>query len=124
MKHHLDINVLIARLLRQHQDHGKVTAWLPGKTVVLCPISELGFLRISTLARFGFPMSASRQTLEAFALATQAERITDDLPALESHPQTSNQVTDHYLADLALRHGLKLATLDASIHHPAVELIS
>ena len=40
-------------------------------------------------------------------------RIADDLPALESHPRTSNEVTDCYLAELASRHRMKLATMDA-----------
>jgi hypothetical protein len=49
--------------------------------------------------------------------------LTRDLPALESRPQSSEQVTDHYLADLAVRHGLKLATLDEGIRHPATEVV-
>jgi len=41
------------------------------------------------------------------------------LPALESNPQKSDEVTDRYLAELAARHDLKLATLDGGIKHPA-----
>ena len=37
--------------------------------------------------------------------------------------ETAEQVTDHYLAALAARHGFKLATLDAGINHPAVETV-
>ena len=51
------------------------------------------------------------------------QRLADGLPALESHAENSEQVTDHYLATLAHRHGCKLATLDGSIRHPAVERI-
>ena len=54
----------------------------------------------------------------------KAERISDDLPPLESHPLSSEQVTDHYLADLATRHGLKLATFDTDIIHTSAEVIS
>ena len=64
-------------------------------------------------------MAAARQALETL----KAERIPDDLPALESHPQTYGQVTDHYLTDLAAKHGLKLATLDAQMKHSAAELV-
>lgn len=124
MKHLLDVSVLLARLLHNHQDNAKTTAWLaahPG--IVLCPIAELGFLRISTVASLGFPMKSARQLLEDFVQKFNADWIPDDLPALESHPRTSKQVTDHYLAELAAKHGLKLATLDAAIKHPAVEII-
>ena len=99
-------------------------AWLSANPqIVLCPLSELGFLRISTLAKFGFPMAAARQALDSLASQFKVERITDDLAALDSHPGTSDQVTDHYLADLAAKHGLKLATLDGHIKHPSVELV-
>jgi len=124
LRHLLDVNVLVARLVHTHQDHGKVSAWLAANPrIVLCPICELGFLRVSTLAKFGFPMAAARKSLEGLAAQMNAERISDDLPALDSRPQTSAQVTDRYLADLAAKHGLKLATLDAAIKHPAVEFI-
>jgi predicted nucleic acid-binding protein len=45
------------------------------------------------------------------------------LPALESNPKTSDDVTDNYLAALAEKHGFKLATMDRKINHPAVTLI-
>jgi hypothetical protein len=45
------------------------------------------------------------------------------LPALKSKAPSSNAVTDHYLAELAAANGMKLATLDSGIAHPAVELI-
>jgi predicted nucleic acid-binding protein len=68
-------------------------------------------------------MAKARELLEKFITERRAERIADDLPALESHPQISEQVTDHYLADLAARHGLKLATLDERVRHLAAEVI-
>ena len=45
------------------------------------------------------------------------------LPPLDSQPQTSEEVTDSYLADLAARHGLKLGTLDTGIKHPAAVVV-
>ena len=33
-------------------------------------------------------------------------------------------VTDMYLADLAAKHGARLATFDQGIVHPAVDLVS
>lgn len=124
MKHLLDVNVLLAGVWTSHPQHAAATSWLTGKAVVVCPISELGFLRISTQKKaFNFTMADARNGLEKFLSERKAARIPDDLPALDSKPATSEQVTDHYLADLAAKHGLKLATLDAGIQHASVELV-
>jgi predicted nucleic acid-binding protein len=125
MKHLLDVNLLLAAIITRHPLHVPATTWLKGKNVVLCPIAELGFLRISSNNRaYGLPMHGVRQALEKFAAERKADRIPDDLPALASHPRTSDQVTDHYLADLAAKHGFKLATLDTQLKHSSVELVS
>lgn len=124
MRYLLDVNVLLAAVWTSHGQHLQAKAWLQNKDVALCPISELGFLRISTNTRaFGFVMADARHGLENFARDTKAFRIHDDLDALSSHPRTSSQVTDHYLADLAGKHGLKLATLDAQLQHLHAELV-
>lgn len=68
-------------------------------------------------------MKDARKALEKFLVETKADRIADDVPVLESHPATSDQVTDQYLATLADRHGYKLATFDREIKHGAVEFI-
>jgi hypothetical protein len=123
-KHLLDVNVLLAAIWANHPQHAKAFAWLSDKSVLLCPLSELGFLRISTNPKsFNAPMAQARRLLEQFATDRRAGRIADDLAALDSHPEKSEEVTDHYLADLAAKHGAKLGTFDQSITHPAVELI-
>ena len=126
MSHLLDVNVLLASIWTIHSHHSAANAWLNGKTVSVCPLVELGFLRISTNAKapFNVSMADARRALEKFLSETDAGRIADDLPALDSHPAKSDQVMDHYLADLAQEHGLKLATFDADIKHRAVEVIS
>lgn len=92
--------------------------------MVLCPVTEIGFIRISTNKKvINVEMGKAREALSKFIADLKAERIPDDLPALESHPRTSDQVTDHYLADLAAKHGLTLATFDAQLKHPSVELV-
>lgn len=69
-------------------------------------------------------MDQARTLLERFLDERAVERIADDLPALASHAKTSEQVTDHYVADLAAKHGLKLATLDRHLSHPHAEVIA
>jgi hypothetical protein len=126
MKHLLDVNLLIASIVQTHSLHVRARKWLSGRQIVLCPIVELGFLRISTTQKsaIGLTMERARDVLERFASERKAERIPDDLPALESRPRTCDEVTDCYLATLATKHGLKLATFDAQLNHPAAELIS
>jgi toxin-antitoxin system PIN domain toxin len=125
MKHLLDVNVLLAAIWATHSDNGKTLAWLEDKPIALCPLTELGFLRISTNQKFTFgaTMDKARNVLETFKRERKADWIADDLAALDSFAKTSNQVTDSYLADLAEKHGFKLATLDTGIKHRAVELI-
>ncbi len=124
MKFLLDVNILLAAIWDTHAHHTRAKVWLSDKTVAICPISELGFIRISTHQRgYGFSMASARHAVEKFASDMKADRIPDDLPALESHPRTSDEVTDNYLADLAAKHGLKLATFDAELKHPSAELV-
>ena len=124
MKHLLDVNMLLAAIWGDHVHNATAKAWLADKSIVVCPIAELGFLRVSTHPRgIGVSMVDARLALERFVEERKANRIPDDLPALDSKPQTADQVTDHYLADLAAKHGLKLATFDTNIAHAAVELV-
>jgi toxin-antitoxin system PIN domain toxin len=127
MRHLLDVNLLIAAIHADHPQHSSADAWLEGREIVLCPLTELGFLRITSnprLVRFSATMERAREALEAFASERKVERIKDDLDAVESHPGKSDEVTDHYLADLAGKHGLKLATFDQGLKQASVELVS
>jgi len=113
-------------IVQNHSQHVQAGRWLSGKQIVLCPIVELGLLRISANSKsaIGLTMDGAREVLEKFVLERKAERIPDDLPALASHPRTSDQVTDHYLANLAAHHGLTLVTFDERLKHPSAEVIS
>jgi predicted nucleic acid-binding protein len=126
VKHLVDVNLLIAGIVQTHSLHVQARIWLSGKQIVLCPLVELGFLRITTNKKsaIGLTMERARDVLERFEAERKAERIPDDLPALASHPRTSDQVTDHYLADLAAKYGFRLATFDKLLRHPSAELVS
>ncbi len=124
MKYLLDVNVLLASLWQNHPHHERVFDWLEEKKLVVCPLVELGCLRISSQPKvFNAPMAKARSLLHAFLTERKVQRVADDLPALESHPQKSDEVTDSYLASLAEKHGLMFATLDAGIKHGSVALI-
>ena len=118
------MNLLLAAIWANHPHHAKVFAWLAGKSVILCPLSELGFLRISTNKKaVNAPMAQARDLLNRFATDRKAVRIAADLEPLDSHPGKSEEVTDQYLADLAALHGIRLATLDQSLTHASVDMI-
>ena len=124
MKYLLDVNVLIASVWKDHTSHSKANAWLKGRSLATCPFSELGFLRVSTHTKgLGATMSDARKLLEDFLGAHKVEFVPADLPGLASNATKSEEVTDSYLAELASRKNLKLATLDGNIVHPAAELI-
>ena len=125
MTYLMDVNVLLAAIWKEHPQHGRADQWLAGKVLATCPIAELGFLRISTLPKgpFRSDMSAARQLLEGFLENWKPQFVNDDLPALHSKPANSDQITDFYLADIAGKNGMKLATFDTGISHPAVENI-
>lgn len=121
----LDINVLLAAVWKEHPQHRKAEQWLAGRDLATCPISELGFLRISTLPKgpFRSDMSTARQLLQGFLDQWKPRFVENDLPALNSMTANSDQVTDFYLADIAGKNQMKLATFDRRISHPAVEII-
>ena len=115
----LDVNALLAGVWGHHSRHPEAFTWLKGKAIVLCSLAELGFLRISSNNK-AINVHAA---LEKFCAERNAERIFDDLPALDSKPKISEQVTDFYLADLAAKHRMKLATFDEGLTHAAVHSI-
>jgi predicted nucleic acid-binding protein len=124
VKYLLDVNVLIASIWTDHASHTLVDAWIRGKTLATCAISELGFLRISTHPKaLAARMEDARKLLGDFLVKHEAELVPADLAVLISTAPKSDLVTDFYLAELAASKGMKLATLDTGVSHPAVEVI-
>jgi hypothetical protein len=86
--------------------------------------AELGFVGISTNKKtINAPMEKARELLKSLARKeTEKGFLTTSRRWI--HRPTSDQVTDFYLADLAAKHDLRLATLETGIKHPAVEVVS
>jgi uncharacterized protein len=125
VKYLLDVNALLAAIIANHPHHAAADRWLLHKQLVTCPLSELGFIRVSTNPKaYGYSMALARQALQGFIAAHHAEFIPADLPALASAPSSSPEVTNAYLAELADRARMKLATFDANIKHTATEVIT
>lgn len=125
MKYLLDVNFLIAAILDSHTQHEAADRWLAGKSLATCPLSETGFLRVVTHPKiYGVTMPVAREALSDFISRYEAFFLPDDLNALKSSAQNSEQVTDFYLAELASAHQMKLVTFDTRISHRAVEIIA
>lgn len=125
MTHLLDVNALIALLWQHHGHHTRAVAWAQGKMIAVCPLTELGFVRVSTSPGFGATMTDARKVLADFIKDDSPVFIAADSRALDGvAATTSKATTDVYLANLAAKHGMKLATFDAGINHPAVERIN
>jgi predicted nucleic acid-binding protein len=122
----LDVNMLIAAIWRDHQDQARVEGWLRGKQTATCPLSELGFLRISSGETFPFRAEPQlcRDGLSEFLRKHRCRFIPDDFSPRRIAAQSSREFTDLYLAELAEQHRMKLATLDTRIFHRAVEVVS
>jgi toxin-antitoxin system PIN domain toxin len=116
----LDVNVLMALLWENHEQHERARRWLRMVTeFATCPVSQLGFARISAHPMFGFGMSPEQAfgVLRRFLADPRHRFIAADLSCedrvlLTENIPGSNRVTDHYLAALARQHGLALATFD------------
>ena len=123
MTYLVDVSALVARLIAGHTDNAKVSGWMPGKKLALCPIVELGFLRVAGAA-YGASPDQARAALADFKQRNTPVWIPCDLSPLEGAVWPNwKKSTDWYLANLAEAHGMKWATLDSQAEHPAAELI-
>jgi predicted nucleic acid-binding protein len=121
----LDVSALIALLWDLHEHNERATRWqeTAGRLAV-CPLTEIGFLRISTQPAFGATVEQARKLLRDWKTAKKPEFIPCDIEPLKTTaPGTGTKTTDFYLAGLAEEHGMKLATLEHSMGHMAAFLI-
>jgi uncharacterized protein len=121
----LDTNVLIALAWPEHVFHRDAQSWFARKRAAgfrTCPITEMGFVRISSNTAFVKGAVSPGQALDLLRRITRLrehEFWPDDLPLREAVGKTElaghRQVTDAYLLALAARHGGVLATLDRAV---------
>ena len=121
MTYLLDVSTLLALLMQGHEHHERATAWQNNATeIAVCPITEIGFLRISTQPVFGVTVDQARTMLRDWKAARKPAFVTCDVEALQTTaPETGTKTTDFYLAGLADAHGMKLATLENNMGHKA-----
>jgi toxin-antitoxin system PIN domain toxin len=127
----LDVNVLVALLDADHSLHPRATQWLENHARdgwASCPITENGCVRI--MSHPGYPNALPvRAVMERLAEAGDSsfhEFWADDVSLLDAEVADSarihgpRQITDVYLLALAVRHGGRFVTLDASVAQDAV----
>jgi uncharacterized protein len=127
----LDVNVLVALIDQKHDHFSRAQRWFaadPDIEWMLCPLVQLGVIRIASNPRFGSTSSprVAAESLQSVVARGNCTFVPDDLDMLDdmvfSHEaiRTHGQVTDIYLVALAARHGAALATFDQKIATEAV----
>lgn len=133
----LDVNALVALVWDSHVHHAAMREWFAANGSsgwATCPITESGFVRVSSNPRAlpsAIGVGAARQVLAALRavdghrfLADDVSIVAPDVPAIAGH----RQVTDAHLLALARRSGMRLLTFDAGVAALAdgrdVELLS
>ena len=125
--HLLDTNLLIALAWPQHVHHAQAHAWfgkVGRKAWATCPLTQLGFVRISSNPKIIPDAVAPRDALAVLVTIVDLPGhrfLTADIAPIEAPVLGSftlvghRQVTDAYLLALAQHHDGKLATLDKGV---------
>ncbi len=111
-----DVNLLLAAAWDTHAEHNQARAWLLRTGFFTCPITELGFIRVSISPAYSARYEDAVGFLSLLQSRSNAGRLDDDVnpvdvPAVTRYKDT----TDAYLVKLAATHQLDFATLDKGI---------
>jgi uncharacterized protein len=124
MRFLLDVNVLLALSLPNHQHHGGATGWFDrGQQWATTPITEAGYVRLLINPRVVGYEIAPTQAINALGTMRQIAGhafLPDQSSLAEAVINVgslagSAQVTDFHLINLAAMNGLIFATFDGSL---------
>lgn len=126
----VDGNALIALTVVGHPLHDRSKVWFEGLTESFhtCSVTEGTFLRLHMMMAIDRSAATAWKNLRLIQ-SDPMHRFIDDGFSYISVPtatiQGHKQVTDAWLAQLARRQGLRLATLDAGLasDHPDVAFL-
>ncbi|KZS75638.1 ribonuclease [Mycobacterium kansasii] len=120
----LDVNALVALAWDSHIHHVRIREWFAANASrgwATCPITETGFIRVSTNPKVlpsPIGIADARRVLAALRavdghrfLVDDVSLVDGDVPAIVGH----RQVTDAHLLALARRRGVRLVTFDAAL---------
>jgi toxin-antitoxin system PIN domain toxin len=118
----LDVNVLVALFVPEHQHHALALDWFAADGATggwaTCAVTELGVIRVCAQLPGGeWPPETTADRLLMLTVASREYVWWPDavspavLPEVRS-AETGKQVTDRYLLGLARRNGGRLVTFD------------
>ena len=93
-----DINILLAYGWRHHPSHASCSPWMNGLSdFALCPITELGFLRVSMSPAFKANYEDASQVLDSLVERDGVSHLSCDVP-IGDMPKVSSykDTTDAY----------------------------
>jgi len=113
----LDVNFLLALAWETHDAHDTANDWLHSqKTFSTCPITQMGFLRVSMSPGFGASFADAMASLDGLTQLKKHRFVIDETRAADLTAVTSSkEVTDAHLVRISSANKLKLATLDQKL---------
>ncbi len=126
MKYLLEVNVLVALCVSEHEFHERVASWMnesarAGRSeLITCAVTEMGFLRTLALADpYGFTIEQGKALLSQLKSSKEFHFgfLSDDhgLAQLPRWVKGPKQIMDGHLLGLAKAQGAEIATLDERI---------
>lgn len=121
----LDVNVLVALLLPEHQHHPASMEWFTTRAGpsgwATCAVTELGVIRVcAQLPGGAWPAETTADRLLLLTATGRDYVFWPDAVSPAVMPEvrtasTGKQITDRYLLGLARRHGGRLITFDRAL---------
>lgn len=122
----VDVNVLLALLVRHHEHNGMALEWFEGLNAgeaVLCRYVQLALIRLlgnrTILGKYCLSASAAWKTIEElmederFDFVAEPPLVNVVLPKLFKYKTPTNKlVSDAYLAAFSIAGQMRLATMD------------
>jgi len=79
----LDVSTLLALLWEPHVHHERVIAWQNKPELAVCPITELGFVRISTQPTFGATVVVAKKMFRDWKQVKKPKFVPCDLELMD-----------------------------------------
>ena len=97
MTYLLDVSALMALLWQTHVHNQRVSAWQSGLDLAVCPLSELGFVRISTQPAYGLSVSDARKALREWKEKRKPIFVPCDLTVQDTDAPTAGTKTTTFI---------------------------